>query len=133
MGSVIYWFRCSVSSNGGELVFSRCFWNYSQLNSFIETLRFPDAALGIARVKRCLVLRLKFKCDRGIFLSLVLCSKEEIVTQHAVVKNFLLNSEATEPEKLRDRGRISHKKACLSRTNVCCWLWGIGGLSLLKI
>lgn len=45
-------------------------------------------------------------------------SKEEIVTQHAVVKNFLLNNEAREPEKLRDHGRINHKKACLPRTNM---------------
>jgi len=66
VGSVIYWFHCSVCSNGGELVFSRCFWNCSQLNSLIETLHFPDVVLGMTRAKHCwLVLRLK--CDRGSF------------------------------------------------------------------
>lgn len=66
-----------------------------------------------------LVLRLKFKCDKGIFLSFFLQSKEEIVMQNAIVKNFLLNSKAVKAEKLRN-DRISTKKACLCRTNVCC-------------
>lgn len=67
VGSVIYWFHCSISSNRGALVFSRCFWNYVQLNSFIEILHFSDIALGMAWVKRWLVLRLKFKCDGNCF------------------------------------------------------------------
>lgn len=57
------------------------------------------------------------------FFGLFLWSKEEIVTQHAVVKILFLNSETAEPEKLRG-GRISYEKAFLSRP-VCCWLWGI--------
>lgn len=100
MGSVIYRFHCSVCS-GEQLGFSRCFWNYSQLNSLIETLHFPDAEIsrGMARVKRWLLLR--FKCDKGIFLSFFLWSKEEIVVQNGAVKNFLLNSKAADAEKLR--------------------------------
>lgn len=82
-------------------------------------LHSPDVALGMARVKHCwLVLRLKFKYEEEFFC-LFLWSEEEIVTQHAAVKNFLLNSEAAELEKLRSGG-VSHKKACLSRTNACC-------------
>lgn len=51
------------------------------------------------------------------YLSLFL-SRKELAGQYIVVKS----SKAVEPEKLKEAGRISHKKACPTTTIKCILL-----------